>query len=256
MQRPPKGLPLIHATPIHDAINRINGKLAELTNTGLRANDQATVRMFVERAFTQSVLGLTGAETSLEQIASVQDQPVNQLTTESATAMNVRRTLASINVLEKAVDNGESLTTDLILRIHDPFLDSPSQGYEAEPAPAAGFDKSARTRVDAFCQWAAADSFKELNALEQAAIVILRLLEIRPFQEGNVGAAIGAGSLFTRRAGWPPIIVSEPLRASFNPAIGEGLKMNTRPLIDLLAESICNTLDSMVSFARTSANRG
>ena len=256
MQRPPKGLPLIPVTPIHDAINRINGKQAELTKLGWRTNDQSSIRVFVERAFTQAVLGLTGVEASLDQIATIQARPVDQLRTEAGPDMKILRTLASIKVLEKAVDNSESLTPDLLLRIHDPFLDRPSTGEEAETDSDSDLNKSVLARVGAFCQWAGAHSFKELNPLEQAAIAILRLLEIRAFQEGNVGAAIGAGSLFTMRAGWPPIIVPGQLQARFNPAVGEGLKMNTRPLIDLLAGSIHETLNSMISFATTSPDRG
>jgi hypothetical protein len=256
MQRPPKGLPLIPVTPIHDAINRINGKQAELTKLALRTNDQARISVFVERAFAQAVLGLTGVEASLEQIAKIQDKLANGLATEAGPDVKILRTLASIKVLEKAVDNSESLTPDLLLRIHDPFLDRPSPGDEAETDSDSDLNKSVLARVGAFCQWAGADSFKELNALEQAAIAILRLLEIRAFQEGNVGAAIGAGSMFTMRAGWPPIIVPGQLRARFNLAVGEGLKMNTRPLIDLLAESIYETLNSIVSFAKTPAGGG
>ena len=101
--------------------------------------------------------------------------------------------------------------------------------------------------------WAAADSFRDLNALEQAAIIILRLLEIRPFEEGNVAAALGASSLATMRAGWPPIVISVAIRPRFNPAVKEGIKMNTRPMVDLLAESIYETLDSMIKVAKPSA---
>ena|SRR5215471_1774189 len=254
MQRPPKGLPLIPVTPIHDAINRINGKLAELTKLGWRTNDQASIRVFVERAFTQSVLGLTGVEASLDQIATIQARPVDQLRTDAGPDVKILRTLASINVLEKAVENSESLTPDLLLRIHDPSLDHASSGDEAETDSGSGFNKSALARVGAFCQWTDADSFKELNALEQSAIAVLRSLEIRPFVEGNIVAALGAGSLFTMRAGWPPIIIPHSIRDRFNPAVSEGLKMNTRPLIDLFAESIYETLESLIKLVKSSSN--
>ena len=82
----------------------------------------------------------------------------------------------------------------------------------------------------------------------------LRSLEIRPFVEGNIVAALGAGSLFTMRAGWPPIIIPHSIRDRFNPAVSEGLKMNTRPLIDLFAESICETLESLIKLVKSSSN--
>src|SRR5215471_2395842 len=257
MQRPPKGLPLVPVTPLHEAINRINAKLAELANMRLGASEQASIRVFVERTFTQAVLGLSHAETSIDQIAATQEAPAPGLATLSGPELRIRRALASIEVVEQAVEHGAALTTDLLLKIHDPFLDDPARPGQCNDAPGAEGDQpaGAMVRVGAFCQWVDADSFKELNALEQSAIVVLRLLEIRPFEEGNIGSALGAGSLFTMRAGWPPIIIPEPLRKRFNPAVGEGLKMNTRPLIDLFAESIYDTLNSMIDFARTLASR-
>src|SRR5262249_44693113 len=164
----------------------------------------------------------------------------------------IQSTIASIRVVQSAVDRGTVLTSDLLLRIHDPLPEEATRQVGGEPVHDATAKESERAtaRITAFSQWTAADSFMELNALEQVAIIVLRLLEIRPFQEGNVAAAVGAGSLFTMRVGWPPVIIPGHLRPKFNPAIGEGLKMNTRPLVDLLAESLYEALDSSIKFIK------
>jgi len=253
MQRPPSGkwLPLAPTSPIHDIINRVSGKQAELTKLALPAERQTALRAFVDRAFAVSALGLTGLDVSEEQIHALQKEMAIKGPAPSGPERKVHGALASIQVLQSALDRGAPLTPDLLARIHDPFSTTVSPEDQMTASGSTGGDPGrAAGRIAAFCQWAAAESFQELNPLEQAAIMILRLLEIRPFLEGNVAAAIGAGSLSTMRAGWPPIIISKALRPRFNPAVGEGLKMNTRPLVDLLAESLYETLDSMLTFAK------
>src|SRR5215813_8303081 len=254
MQRPPsgRGLPLAPASPIHDSINRIAGKQSELTNVVLSADQQAILRAFVEREFTVSALGLTGVDVSREQIAVSQKSLDTRTRADSRRDRKIQSTLASISIVYSAIDRGELLNTDLLLRIHDPFREAAAApaGQEAEAGQGVKESAKVMARISAFCQWTAADSFKELNPLEQAAIIVLRLLEIRPFEEGNVAAAVGAGSLFTMRAGWPPVIIPEHLRPKFKPAIGEGLKMNTRPLVDLLAESLYEALESSIEFIK------
>src|SRR5215831_16154391 len=122
MQRPPKGLPLIPVTPIHEAINRISAKLAELAKMRLGGNQQASIRAFVERTFAQAVLGLTGAEVSMEQIARIQGGATPDLATLSEPELKIQRALASIKVVGEAADQGTALTPDLLLKLHDPFL--------------------------------------------------------------------------------------------------------------------------------------
>ena len=260
MQRPPsgKGLPLAPASPIHDALNRISGKQTELIKLGLSPARLTALMEFVERAFTASALALTGLDVSDEQIAVLQRGRVQEAEALPGTEGKIQAGLTSVRVLRSVADRAAaaSLTPELLLRIHDPLNDKPSGNNESDTA-ADGAEESARTaaRIMAFCDWAAADSFRELNALEQAAIIVLRLLEIRPFAEGNVIAALGAGSLFTMRAGWPPIIIPKPIQPRFKPTVGEGMKMNTRPMVDLLAESIYQTIESIIQLAKAGADR-
>jgi hypothetical protein len=259
MQRPPsgKGLPLAPASPIHDAIRRITAKQADLAALKLSPAQQTSLSKFVERAFTESALALARLDVSEDQIALVQ----NELDLQSSMTGHepgILKTLASMRILQSVADRGraEPLTPDLLLRIHDPYRPPASAEVQADPSSRGeSSTERAMPRIRAFCDWVSADSFRELNPLEQAGIVILRLLEIRPFEEGNVAAALGAGSLFTMRAGWPPIIIPGPLRPRFNPAVAEGLKMNTRPMVDLLAESIGQTLDSMINFGKAQVDR-
>jgi hypothetical protein len=260
MQRPPsgRGLPLAQPTPIHDWIKRIGEKESELANLVLSPERDSALKAFIERAFTKSALALAGLDASDQQIALVQESPANVQSADSVARRRILTVLESIRVLQSIPDTrSASLTPDLLLRIQDPHRSRPSPELQQDSGTHAETStERAMPRIRAFCDWVSADSFLELNPLEQASIVILRLLEIRPFEEGNVAAALGAGSLFTLKAGWPPIVIPGMLRPRFNQAVGEGLQMNTRPMVDLLAESIYATIDSMIDFAKTRANRG
>src|SRR5262249_29857306 len=123
MQRPPsgRGLPLAPVSPVHDSINRIAGKQSELTRLALSADQQASVKAFVEREFTASALGLTRIDASKEQIAISQKALDIRTKPQSEGERKVQSTLASIRIVQAAVDRGQLLTSDLLLRVHDPF---------------------------------------------------------------------------------------------------------------------------------------
>src|SRR5215831_8932248 len=123
MQRPPsgRGLPLAPASPIHDSINRIAGKQSELTKLVLSADQKASLRAFVEREFAASALGLTGLAASREQIAISQKALDTRTPAQSQPERKIQSTIASIRVVQSAVDRGTVLTSDLLLRIHDPL---------------------------------------------------------------------------------------------------------------------------------------
>jgi Fic/DOC family len=104
--------------------------------------------------------------------------------------------------------------------------------------------------VENACDWFAAESFAELNPMEQAAIVLLRLATIRPFAQANQATALVAASLFTLRAGLPPLVLKPELHTAFRQAMIESEQMNMQPLVELMAEAVSSTLGEMVSFVR------
>src|SRR5262249_54864729 len=146
MQRPPsgKGLPLAPASPIHDSINRIAARQSELSKLVLSADRQASLRGFLEREFTASALGLTGAHVSREQIAEVQKALDTGGPPQSDLERRAQSTLASIRVVLSAIDRGAPLTSDLLLRIHDPFREPAAAPISQEPEQGPRITESSR----------------------------------------------------------------------------------------------------------------
>ncbi|HKV42479.1 MAG TPA: hypothetical protein VJX67_24975, partial [Blastocatellia bacterium] len=56
-------------------------------------------------------------------------------------------------------------------------------------------------------------------------------------------------SLFTIRAGLAPIIVPAGLSSRYLAAVEEGTRMNTQPMVELLAECLDNALRELIGLA-------
>ncbi len=95
-------------------------------------------------------------------------------------------------------------------------------------------------------QWYTAESFAELNPIEQASIVFLRLMEIQPFERANLQTALAAASLFTLRSTLPPVIIKHELKSAFLNAIEESRRTNTKPMVELMADAAQVTLEEMI----------
>src|SRR5262249_56123813 len=130
--------------------------------------------------------------------------------------------LGRIGGLARVQGKSAELTTGLILDIHS--------------AHDAGFRKSqgiiTATRkppppehlpalLESACRWYTADSFAELNPIEQAALVLLRLIEIQPFEEKNEQTSLVAAGLFTLRSDLPPLVIKAEMNAEYLVALDE-----------------------------------
>ena len=170
----------------------------------------------IETDFVHSALRLEGSELSDEHL------------TGTIEAYRAVRALAELNGAQA------ELSLDLLSRLGEagggvrkgPAVTSP---VAAEHLPLI---------LEGACRWFNAESFAELNPAEQAAIVLLRLIELRPFEQANERLALVAASLFTMRSGLPPIIIRPEQRDRYLDAVDEGLRANTKLLVELIAESL------------------
>ncbi|HSB11466.1 MAG TPA: Fic family protein [Blastocatellia bacterium] len=257
MQRPPdrRSPPILFGRPTHEWISRVDQRLKQLSAIELSAEAKDRLRGWTEVEFTDSTLQLGGVAVSRQEIARLVSMP--SLAGEASIGADsiIIRLIESLRVVESlAREEGRkaSLTPDLLIRIHNASDDSlgfrasggvASRGHQpvlAEHLPAA---------VDAACRWFSAESFDELHPVEQGAIVFLRLIEIQPFEEGHERTALLAASLFTLRRELPPVIVTPAMEPAYRNAIDEGFRMNTKPMVELVAEAVSRTLDQLLAIA-------
>ena len=105
-----------------------------------------------------------------------------------------------------------------------------------DPTPAILLPKM----IDLAFDWFSTDSFAELHAVEQAAIVYLRLLDLYPFPTVTEPTAMLAASFYTERAGLPPLAIlsDDVTQARFDQAFEAAQRMLTQPLVELFAEML------------------
>jgi Fic family protein len=110
------------------------------------------------------------------------------------------------------------------------------------PAPAV----FVASRLEILEQWLQVESSRDLGSAQAGALVLARLVEILPFEDGNGRVARLAASHVMRRAGArPPILVGED-EARLREALQAAFQLHTEPLAALLEEASERSLDVMI----------
>ena len=95
--------------------------------------------------------------------------------------------------------------------------------------------------LDNALSWFATEGFAEMNPVEQATLVHLRLLDLQPFAAANSQTATLAASFYTERAGLPPLLFDQN-DARYAAALESGFRMLTQHLVDYFAASLQQTI--------------
>ena len=203
-----------------------------------------------EIEFVYSTARLAGLSVSHAQVSRLAD--INELEGKefSDTDLSTAELLASLRVVERLAHKRAALTPDLILKLNNP-LALGERGFRKGPLAATGqfrptLPEHISASIESVCRWLTAESFAELNPLEQASITHLRLLEIQPFERANLETALVAASLFTLRNQMPPIIIKDEESNLYRAAVEEGARMNTRPMVELMAVAMERSLSEMI----------
>ncbi|HLG18066.1 MAG TPA: Fic family protein [Blastocatellia bacterium] len=259
MQRPPDSRrpPILFQLPTYEWINRVNQKHKELVALRPSAEQHERLIRWTEVGFAHATLLVEGVGVSKEEVARVAYGPSRDGSQLSDGEQAIARMLTAVRLLDSfARSSGATaaLTPSLLLRLHQ-ALTSASAGLRTgagEPTrpvkPPAG--EHVPVLLETTCQWFAAESFTELNPIEQAAIVLLRLTELQPFEVANAAVALLAATLFTVRVGLPPIIISPDTVPSYRAAVEEGYTANTKPMVELLAETVDRSLGKLIEIVR------
>jgi Fic/DOC family len=224
--------------PAYDWIPRIKEAQKRFAELNLSTEEKERVDRWLEVEFVYSTLDLKGTVISRERVAalSVSEPDANAVGDSERAALSLRRSLRAVALLARESGKEAVLTAQLLVELH-----TTPGGTGGASLPA-----QALTGIEAACRWFSAESFAELHPVEQASIVLLRLIDIRPFEQANEQTALVAASLFTQRADLPPIIVRPGMRSAYCAALDEGSRMNTKPMVELLAETCESSLGRMI----------
>ena len=110
------------------------------------------------------------------------------------------------------------------------------------PAPAA----FVASRLEILQHWLQVESSRELSPAQAGALVLARVVEIAPFDDGNGRVArLASSHVMVRGGARPPVLVAGD-RARLEQALQAAFQLHTEPLAALLDEASERSLDVMI----------
>jgi Fic family protein len=101
--------------------------------------------------------------------------------------------------------------------------------------------------VDNFVNWLSAESFGEIHPIEKAALVLTRIVDIWPFNSGNLTAGVIFANIFLERAGYSPFFVLPEHLKEFNTVIAQAVTIETQPLVNAIYSTVQREMQALVS---------
>lgn len=91
--------------------------------------------------------------------------------------------------------------------------------------------------VDNALGWFQSESFAEMHEVEKSALMLIKLLDIQPFDEANGPTLRLFSSFFLLKAGYPPAVIPANQAGQYSLAIQSSLRLDTQPIIDLISDA-------------------
>jgi Fic family protein len=101
--------------------------------------------------------------------------------------------------------------------------------------------------LDNFFNWLTAESIAEIHPIEKAALVLTRIVDIWPFEYGNLTVAIMLANVFLRDAGLTPFFVLPRDVKEFNTAVAQAMTIETQPLVNAIFKTIKREMEAIAS---------
>ena len=243
--------PILFSRPTHEWLSRVDQRQKQLAALELTREQKERITRRNEIEFAYSVLTLEGLTVSREEVADLVSSAAakpNESDREARAILEVIQALRLIESLIESRGRDAELSPELLVNLN------PAGSLRTTPGDSSRSIKAEHlaAAIEGACRWYSAESFAELHPVEQASIVLLRLIEIQPFENANERTALVAASLFTLRRELPPINISPELETTFRAALAEGFQMNTKPMVELIAEALeRNRIEALEGFRKT-----
>ncbi len=150
--------------------------------------------------------------------------------------------LAAAQFVSELALKAEALTVPQLLHLNGLLTGAESNFREVEidpinPAHDLPLAVMLPHLLDNALGWFSTEGFAEMNAIEQAALVYLRVLDLQPFASANLETAMLAASFQIERAGLPPLII-DTHDARYSTVLETAFRMLTQHLVEYFAESL------------------
>ncbi len=224
-------LPILHSHhPTNEWIERLTA-LRDAYAAGADDEKRARDERWLDESVVYHSLRLKGVEISRHDVETGADSAAGPLSA-------VRR-------VRSAAESNEALTPSLLIELNG-LVDPVTGGRLRDGAPVAAYRGHSAPPAEMLgpllenaAEWFTAPSFDgDFHPVEQAALALARISDLQPFPTNNELTARIAASLFTVRAGFPPVIVHHELEAEYRSALVHAVHMDTQPIVELLAKCV------------------
>ena len=101
--------------------------------------------------------------------------------------------------------------------------------------------------LDNFFGWLTAESLSEIHPIERAALVLTRIVDIWPFDVGNLTVAIMLANVGLRQAGLSPFFVLPEHRKEFTTVVAQAMAIETQPLVNAIFNCVKREMEALAS---------
>lgn len=101
--------------------------------------------------------------------------------------------------------------------------------------------------LDNFFNWLTAESLSEIHPIERAALVLTRVVDIWPFETGNLTAAIMLANVGLRQSGLAPFFVLPVHKKEFMTVVAQAMSIETQPLVNAIFNCIKREMEALGS---------
>ena len=108
-------------------------------------------------------------------------------------------------------------------------------------APPEFIDRS----LDNLTVWLTAESFTQIHPVEQCALTMTRIIDVWPFEFGNLTTAVVFGNLPLRNAGLTPFFILPEHKSEFEKAIARAMTIDMQPLVNAIFRTVKKEMESL-----------
>lgn len=108
-------------------------------------------------------------------------------------------------------------------------------------APPEFIDRSAENLMT----WLNAESFTQIHPVEQCALAMTRIIDVWPFEFGNLTMALVLGNVALGNAGLAPFTVSPEHRKEFEKAVAQAMTIDMQPLINAIYRTVRKEMEAL-----------
>ena len=159
--------------------------------------------------------------------------------------------IAAAQALLRLADAKEFLVGDDLLELHHVLVSGvrarPGEFRQQDAMPLAQGHEPIEAElvgpvVDNALGWFQSESFAQMHEVEKSALMLIKLMDVQPFDAANGPTLRLFSNFFLLKAGYPPAIIPASQADQYALAIQRSLGFDTQPIIDLIAEGTDRSL--------------